>query len=1265
MRIKKVVAQGFKTYAKSTEFIFDPGVTAIVGPNGSGKSNVSDAIRWCLGEQSFSLLRSKKTSDVIFSGSDRKSRLGLAQVTVTLENENGELPVDFTEVEITRRAYRDGNNEYLLNGQRIRLQDITEILATTGLGKRTYALIGQGLIERLISMAPDDLRTLFEEAAGITTHQAKRSAALRRLDAARLNLTRVNDITAEISPRLGYLRRQAERTEQRNEIADNLRGLLEEWYGFQWHAAQKKLRVTSVQADELQQRVANSLEKLESLTDTIERKRAEQATLRSKLGELHTVGSEHHRDAERIGRDLAVSRERHRQLTSRIEQSQQELAPLGVERETLVERIAESEQALDGLDAGVCDSEQEVVNLQSVISQKQQLRRALEEELAGKRSIVEAARTQITRATSHLQQMESRTSELEQEHTSIEADVTSTDERRITLQTKIETKQQEAQTYNQKLSSAADTLAKTEAEIDELRSRLDDARQEREKADRALDQLQTRYELLSRLSREGAGYASGVQAVLQAANRQQLTGIRGTVASALRVPEHLDKAIETALGGAYQNIITDTWSDAQDAIKHLSTSRAGRATFLPLNRLSVLPAVPAPTMPGILGNAAELVDYELDVANVAQQLLNRVWIAENLEAARQALDALGRGPRPTVVTVTGEIVRPGGAVTGGEDSRRRHESILARERELRELPDQVQRAERAAIQRGSGYDQILDQLKNAQQSLLPLQDEIQNMRKLESYALMELSEYEKTMDRLVQAKEWHTARINQIRAELAQLEKQLATSQAEMEYLQQELIIAQKALEETEQNARSDNINELMQQLAEQRALAAKAQGDLQSRQTILSGQRNNLTSVEAQIEDRRNQIARFAEEIEGLGSSIDSQKHEENRLTSLIAELQQKISPLEQTLAAMERAQSLREMDERRVSESLRLDESAWSIAQLASQRAQDAVDQLHRDIEMEFSLIYLDDDASETTADHSVSGEVPTGQGVAPILENSVEGATGGEDIAEINTGSQALDVDAIIAHLPVLEEIHEELDKKVSIMRRRLSRLKNVNPVAPRDYAEAAARCEFLEEQSVDLEKAVADLHEIVAKLDEMMEGELVTTFAAVSVQFVHFFEMLFEGGTAKLSLTDSDSITTSGIEIIARPPGKRPQTLALLSGGERTLTACALIFAILRVSPTPFCVLDEVDAALDEANVDRFRFALDELSRDTQFILITHNRRTLEGTNAIYGVTMGSDGVSRVISLKLEGERIVRSQKDETPRSSEGDDSVSEIEEIVEM
>lgn len=1233
MIIKRVVIQGFKTYAKKTDFIFDPGVTAVVGPNGSGKSNVADAIRWCLGEQSFSLLRSKKTSDVIFSGSDRKSRLGMAQVSVTLDNTDGELPVDFVEVEITRRAYRDGNNEYLLNGQRVRLQDITEILAPTGLGKRTYALIGQGLIERVLSMTPEELRTLFEEAAGITTQRSKRTTALRRLDVTQQNLTRVKDIIAEISPRLGYLERQAKRAEQRNELAEQLRSLLEDWYGYHWHQALRMLDTKTQEAEELNQLVESHRSTLDLLSQSIETKRSRQSRLRAELSELHRTSSAHHRTAEQIGRDLAVAQERHRQVIARTEAIRQELAPLRLQRETLTVRIAESERKMRDLQSNVEVRKQRIDSLQKLISNRHEERRKVEAEVETQRRRTADIRTKIAQAESSLHQLARRREELETELNRETLAEQSAQDRLATARSNLDADRTRLEEVESRIEVEQASLAETNASIQQARAELEDSLEERQLADREVDRLQTRFDVLNRLRREGAGYANGVRAVLRASDQGMLPGIVGTVATLLSVPPHLDRAVATALGGAYQNIITRTWSDAQEAIRHLNSTGSGRATFLPLNKLHVLPAIPPPHGPGVLGNASDLVDFDEPVADAVLQLLNRVWIVESLEAARRALDAVAQGPRPTVVTLTGEIVRPGGAVSGGADRRSQDDSILSRERELRKLPEQIDIATAVAEDRATECSRLMRQIELLQQELAPIQKSLQSLGQ-EALATRELvATREKESERAAQTAHWHATRAEQIGDELTDTAERQSKLRAQMSEASKLLEEAEAHLGKAEEAAESSGASELLEQLADVRTVAAEAQGDLRSQEAILENQQRNLAAAEMQIATRESQIVSLDDESDKLATTIEELGKRERESGAKTASIQSKIIPAEAALEELAREQAVLEQEEREMQRTLRDDEGAWNATQLAMQRAEDRVERLRHDIEQEFGLVFI-----EEAEDEPLQTPLPW---------------------------------ESIVSRLTPLETLPPELDDNVNAMRRRLSRLKNVNPDAPREYAEARERCGFLESQSADLEEAIADLHQVISKLDSLMETELQATYDAVSEQFAHYFKLLFDGGAAQLGLTDLDQITTAGIEIVARPPGKRPQSLALLSGGERTLAACALIFAILRVSPTPFCVLDEVDAALDEANIDRFRFALEELSKDTQFILITHNRRTLEGTNAIYGVTMSSDGTSRVISLKLEGERIVKGGQSsgqappENERPANDDDDLREIEETVQL
>lgn len=1202
MRIKRVTIQGFKTFARRTEFIFDPGVTAVVGPNGSGKSNIVDAVRWCLGEQSFSLLRSRKTSDVIFSGSDKKARLNLAEVTITLDNSAGEIPLDYTEVEITRRAYRDGDNEYIINGQRVRLQDIIDLLAQTGLGKRTYSVIGQGLIDRALSMAPEERRSLFEEAAGISGYQIKRATAVRRLEATQQNLTRVRDIVAELSPRLGYLRRQADRAQERAQIALDLQALLRDWYGYRWHTT-LRLVEENHSAEAAQRREVEAYQQqLAAIGEVIAGLRSAQSKRRSQLVALHAESSELHRQAEAIGRDLAVAQERLRQLHARREDSARELAPLDVQQATLTERLEELRRLVQESEIEVRARLQAVETIQAEVGQRQQERGRLLSQQENVRRTLSQRQQQRTELASRLHQIGERRAVLEIEQRQQQLAIDEAGETAAAAQAALTQAEQTAQTLEQEAQEAHAALAAVESSITMLQQELRSAENARQEADRVLDRLQTRQEMLQRLHREGAGYASGVRSVLKAQGSGRLRGIIGAVASQLRVPAQLDKAIETALGGALQNIVAASWDDASNAIRFLKEQGGGRATFLPLDRLHVQPPIPAPHRAGILGVAVDLVEYEPLIEKAAQQLLNRIWVAEDLNAARSALDEFRGGARPTVVTLDGEIIRPGGAVTGGSESGRSDDSLLARERELRNLPAQIERASTLQRERAAACANASAQIEAQRVQIAQQQQRLADLAQRDRQLRSQIEELRRQVDRHRQAQRWRLEQLRQNEAELRTLGEREQALRAEASEVEREERATAALLADIDEQIANAGADTLLQELANRRANAAEAQANLRSQQALVESTTRTLQSVGDQLRMKQQHIAVLSAEIDALVTRVAELNQAEETLSQQIDALQQNIAPIEQELGSLEREQALEEERERALQHALRQAESRLNQSMLQLQRSEDALQQLRSEIEADLGLVIL-----EQSADVPYQPPLPW---------------------------------DAVVQQLPIVESVPDSMEGEVREMRNRLARLGNVNPDAPREYEEAAGRYDFLFTQSKDLEAASADLQKVIKELDDRMEIELRRTYDAVGKEFTRFFQQLFNGGTAHLELTDPDNISQSGVEIIARPPGKRPQSLALLSGGERSLAACALIFAILHVSPTPFCVLDEVDAALDEANVDRFRMTVEDLSRDTQFIIVTHNRRTLEGANAIYGVTMGVDGVSRVISLRLEGDHMVK-------------------------
>ena len=834
MRIKRVAIHGFKTFARTTEFIFDPGITAVVGPNGSGKSNIVDAMRWCLGEQSFSLLRSKKTSDVIFAGSDKRPRLGMAEVTITLDNSGGEIPIEYEEVDITRRAYRDGDNEYMVNGQRVRLQDVVELLSQTGLGKRTYSVVGQGLIDRALSMAPDERRSLFEEAAGITGYQVKRSTTMRRLEATQLNLTRIQDIVAELSPRLGYMRRQAERAHEREQLVRDLQALLRDWYGYRWHTTLRQLEVHH--AAELSTRTAVSERQaaLATVTARIDGVRGRQRDLRTQLADLHASSSTLHRQAESVDRDLAVSQERLRQIQARQEDARRDVAPIAVQQESLAARLGELQTAVAETKTAWSERQAAVTQLQEEVGQRQQQRARLVEALDMSRRELKRVQDQLADHASRLAQVDERRVTLhtqqEQQHTALAnalREVAAAEEELRTADTKAVQADAEAGAVQQ-------AIVDVEALVIALRGELRQAEEARQAADRGLDRLQTRNDLLSRLRQEGTGYGTGVRAVLQSGRSGALSGVLGTVATLLRVPPEMEKAIETALGGALQNVVTETWTDASAAIDYLKQQRAGRATFLPLDRLQVLPAITAPRAQGIRGNAVDLVEFDDRVAPAMEQLLNRVWVADNLPAARAALDRHGSGPRPTVVTLEGEIVRPGGAVSGGSDNTRGDDSLLARERELRELPKLISQAMQTARQTQARTAELNAQIEAGRLRVDQQQRLLADMARQEKQQRQRLEEMRRRVDRAGQNQRWQEERLAQTAAELETLatrEQTLAAAQVEW---QQTAVTAQIRVAQDETAVTAAGADDLLQELANRRTAAAETQGNLRSQEALL-----------------------------------------------------------------------------------------------------------------------------------------------------------------------------------------------------------------------------------------------------------------------------------------------------------------------------------------------------------------------------------------------------------------------------------------------
>ncbi len=1247
MRLKHLELQGYKSFATRTQFVFDGGITAIVGPNGSGKSNVADAIRWVLGEQSYRSLRGKRTEDMIFSGSAQRARMGMALASLTLDNADGWLPIEFSEVEIARRAYRSGENEYLLNGSRVRLRDITELLATSGLARRTYTVIGQGLVDAVLSQRPQDRRELFEEASGISLYQAKRAEALSRLEETRANLLRVNDIINEIAPRLRRLERESERAEHHGLLTKQLEGLLRTWYGYRWREEQRNLRRTRDALNRRQAALDRRQEALEDLGRQMAALRVRQSQLREQLGGWHRQSSDLHRRMEEVQRDLAVKQERARLLARQSDELQAEVVGLETQAQAQAGRIADAEGDVAEALAAFRDEETLVVHAQAELEAHEAQRAALSDEAGEAQSRLFDLAAKVRDVENRRAQVDERRAALAEEQAEHRAVLAGQRVRAGELAETMQAVEAELARVRSQQAALTAERADLDAALADAQARQADLRTLLAEAEREVERYQTRYDLLSRLRAEGEGLHAGVRAVLQAAvsrqpsaisrqpsaisrqpsaistqhasrntphaTRHTLSGIIGTVAQLLHVPQQYEVAVEVALGGHLQDLVVESWPDAEAAIAYLRQGQRGRATFLPLDtvrpvqRLDLPGDAGTPGDGGMVGVAADLVKAEARLAPVVEMLLGRTLVAQNLKAARRVFDrqfdSAHRRLRGgfQIVTLAGEVLRSSGSVTGGEGKGQAHGQMLAREREWRELPGQLE----AARSRVQGIEASLAEAQavetRVRQQMTALAARRREAEEEQERVRGEYRDLEREAERAEQQIAWREGLLAQLDGEARELAKTGSALAEDLARLTAEKSAAESRVAEIEGQLDQLRGEGLYQRLSEARTAVAVARGAWEHRRSALENLRERRSQLQSQIEAKRRRIGELRQERVSLADEIERLAGWEAEVQGRLAGLQARIEPAEAQVAELEAERDRLEEKETTLRARLRQAESSHAQATLAHSRQQDRLERLRRQIMDDFGLVEMD----------------PT------------------EGLAE----QPPLPLGELVSALPLVEVLPEGLEEEIHQIKAQLRRMGSVNPNAPDEYGEVLDRYTFLTTQATDLEEAATSLRQVISELDDVMRREFNETFEAVAARFKDNFAELFGGGTARLMLTDPDDVSETGIEIVARPPGKRQQALALLSGGERSLTAVALIFSLLEVSPPPFCILDEVDAMLDEANIRRFRRALEALAERTQFIIITHNRGTIQAADTVYGVSMGDDSVSQVVSLRLEGDRVV--------------------------
>ncbi len=1187
MQLKNLEMLGFKSFPDKTTVTFQPGVTAVVGPNGCGKSNISDAIRWVLGEQSAKHLRGDKMEDVIFNGSESRKPLGMSEVTLTLTDVAGRLPSGFgeyAEIEISRRLYRSGESEYLINKIPCRLKDIRDLMMDAGVGAKIHAIIEQDRVDQILSSKPQDRRFLFEEVAGVMKYKARRQEALSKLDSTQQNQVRINDILAEVKRQVNSLDRQAKKAERYQRLHAEMRDIDQRLasveysnLGLEWAAATEEFNKTENEITALHA----SLGRIEA---GIEETRAEALIAERELTELQNGIHETESALSRAEHRVEMSRS---QIASLTEQRGRDLADI----EYLKHELAQAAARKRGIAEELSEAGKQANEKNRILSEKTAAFEALSQALKEKEHLLEKNRAGVYSAMNESSAEKTKLSNLQARLAQIVEE-----EARAS---------KEAGELSDNMNKLAALLSDKERELSEIKSRRETARQDRMRVSVALEQALAKKKSLEgdlgaakdRLASQGSrlrslieleqnleGYQKGVQTVMsarkEAAAAERIGTIHGLVADMIETEPRYELAIEAVLGDRLQYVVVDSQNDSVKAIEYLKTKSGGRSTFVPTTPREIRsePFVKNGHT-GVVGPALDVVRCKDSYKNVAQYLLGDVVVVDTLDTARHLWD--NNGFHKTLVTLSGEIIDPWGAVTGGAVENG-NSGILAKRREIKDLEREV-----------AGLSGRVSELELA---LSEAEAETAYNKKAES----EVTELLHRTELELINKENDGAAVREDLARTEQRSNVLASEDAERtarkKGLEEELEKCAAALLRLEQGRTTaeENIETIRRDIAEQRESLETRRAEITELMMAVAGLQekrdaiaNNLSSLAKNEADLSERLKKREGEISDIASKL---KELESSITAVEEEIRKYIETLEGERAVMV---------SRRDAHNVKLE---------AQQGLEEQARNIRHDME-------------------SVQKRLSSNEVKRTELRMKIE------HLKDNIRNSYHTELEAVVTGLGRFEIKVDEARLRLGELRQKLDQMGPINVDALQEYNELKERYDLLSTQQNDISESIDNLKKTIAKLDEETRELFTNAFSAIHDKFKEVFSLLFDGGRAELLLLDETNILESGIEIIAQPRGKKFQSISLLSGGERALTAIALLFAAFLVKPSPFCMLDEVDAPLDEANVTRYTRLLREMSSRSQFIVITHNKRTMEMADALYGITMEEPGCSKVVSVNL--------------------------------
>ena len=1184
MYLKSIEIQGFKSFANKIVFDFENGITGIVGPNGSGKSNVADAVRWVLGEQRIKQLRGASMQDVIFSGTQLRKPVGSAYVAITLDNSDHSLAIDYEEVTVARRLYRSGESEYLLNGTPCRLKDVNELFYDTGIGKEGYSIIGQGQIDLILSSKPEDRRELFDEAAGIVKFKRRKVEASKKLENERANLVRVNDILAELERQIGPLEKQSDkakvylkRKEEQKKLDVNIFLLETEKLRTSLEEVEKKRIIAENDLESANHRNETLKAEYEEIEEILVNLDTEIEEARNSLAGYDVTREKLEGQIKLYEEQIKSAKSNKEHMQTRIQAVEEQLRIKTEEKVKLEEekasideetnkKIEERKVAQEALIA--CQKEIETVNFQ--IEKSKNLIIELLSERATIKAGIERMNTMAEQKNIHLSELNGKLLQaktVEEEQTGV---ITALEDEFKKINEEVEQKKFAQLKLEEEVGMMRDELAALDAKLREKQA--------------LYHQQKSKYDTISDMTLRYEGYSNTIKKVME--KKEEEKGIYGVVADIIKVDKKYEVAIETALGGNIQNIVTDDENTAKKMIQFLKDNRLGRATFLPLTTITHPQEFKNPeclTEPGVIGMANELVTQEAKYKDVSKAMLGRIVVVDTVDHALKIAKKFDYGIR--MVTLEGELLVPGGAISGGNF--KNNLSLLSRRREMDELKALVEKTENEV----KDCEKAIEDCK-ARRNQKRLDIERMKLEYQESYLRLNTARI-----KVNQAKE----KMGDVSRDFDALRKEAADIRAEIADIEKEKVTIDEKLKENLSLETAEN-----EKVKKNQAVLEEFRKDETEKLNVVSAFDVDVEKLLQKLGFHRQNLDRVLEELSG----INGEKVElcENFDSSEI-DIQSKMENIEEIKKTIEASHTTQSETERRLKEALSKKEE-YSAKQKEFFTERDKISGLINGLDKELFRLNSQKEKMEESLSYQTS-----------YMWNEYE--------ITLNDAKDLRDEE--MTDLPALK-------KQVNNVKDIIRKLGDVNVGAIEEYKEVSERYTFLNTQHDDLIEAEKTLVKIIEELDESMRKQFREQFGRIASEFDKVFKELFGGGQGELELMDDEDILEAGIRIVAQPPGKKLVNMMQLSGGEKALTAISLLFAIQNLKPSPFCLLDEIEAALDESNVERFARYLNKMTKDTQFIVITHRRGTMDRADRLYGITMQEKGVSALVSVDLIDDKL---------------------------